>query len=317
MTKQAIAPRPISDTSANLKRSLPLFDLLQRARPAARRRIDEVRQLIWANLPVWQPPGRPHGLASELIVSVTSYPRRFRSLHYTLRSLLEQDVKADRTILWIAERDRDAIPRAVWALRDRGLEIRFSADIRSYKKLVPALEAFPHAFIATADDDIIYPPDWLGVLVDGYSPVDPSIVCRRAHRIGFDTEGFKPYLAWELNLNDGSAFEPADDLLAVGAGGVLYPPGALHADVLRADMFMQLAPQGDDLWFWWMGRRLGTKTRCAGEMKEYRYVVGTQAVALWGENSTGGNDRQLAALVSAFGYDQVKPGGPDRAPARL
>jgi hypothetical protein len=35
-----------------------------------------------------------------------------------------------------------------------GLEIRTCRDLRSVKKLVPALEEFPRAFIATADDDL-------------------------------------------------------------------------------------------------------------------------------------------------------------------
>lgn len=303
--------RHMSINSTALQQPFARADLLHRARASARRRVDEVRQQIWAHWPVWRGGARPHHLPGELIISVTSYPKRFRSLHYTLRSLLEQDVRADRTILWVADQDRDAIPRAVWGLRARGLEIRFTADVRSYKKLVPTLEAFPNAFIVTADDDIIYPPDWLGVLVDAYDRSDPCIICRRAHRIGFAPDGFEPYLTWQLNLDDGSGFAPSEDLLAVGAGGILYPPGTLHADVLRADMFMRLAPQGDDLWFWWMGRRLGTRTKCAGEMSEYRYVAGTQEAGLWGENSLGGNDRQLAALVAALGYDQVRPGQAD------
>jgi hypothetical protein len=243
-----------------------------------------------------------------LIISLTSYPPRFPMLHYTLRSLLEQEIRPDRTILWIAEQDRTKLPRQVRALRARGLEIRFSPDVRSYKKLVFALQAFPEAFIVTADDDILYPPDWLGALVDGHDPRDPCVVCRRAHRIEFGADQFEPYLAWELNADDGLGGRASVDLLAVGAGGVLYPPGTLHADVTRADLFMQLAPHGDDLWFWWMGRRSGTKTKRVGQPLEYRYVTGTQATALWAENSVGGNDRQLAALVSAFGYEQVRPG---------
>jgi hypothetical protein len=46
----------------------------------------------------------PHNLPGELIVSLTSYPDRFPTLHKTVRSLLSQDMLADRTILWVATR---------------------------------------------------------------------------------------------------------------------------------------------------------------------------------------------------------------------
>ena len=43
--------------------------------------------------------GRPHGLAAELVVSLTSYPPRFGTLAHTLKSLWRQNVKADRSSL--------------------------------------------------------------------------------------------------------------------------------------------------------------------------------------------------------------------------
>jgi len=105
--------------------------------------------------------GRAHNLGSELIVSLTSHPPRFPTLHLTLGCLLDQSFRADRVILWIAHDDMALLPAAVRKLERRGLEIRACDDIRSYKKLVPALEAFPHAFIVTADDDLELAPDWL------------------------------------------------------------------------------------------------------------------------------------------------------------
>jgi hypothetical protein len=35
----------------------------------------------------------------------------------------------------------------------------------------------------------------------------------------------------------------------------------LHEDVTDKKLFMQLAPQADDVWFWAMGEMAGTKTR--------------------------------------------------------
>ena len=46
----------------------------------------------------------------------------------------------------------------------RGLEIRECDNLRSFKKLVPALQTFPNAFIVTADDDLYFAPNWLETL---------------------------------------------------------------------------------------------------------------------------------------------------------
>ena len=67
---------------------------------------------------------RPHGLATELIVSLTSYPPRFAVLAKTLRSLIDQRVKPDRLVLWIAHDDTAQLPvvrrsRAPWGSRRR------------------------------------------------------------------------------------------------------------------------------------------------------------------------------------------------------
>ena len=95
----------------------------------------------------------PHGLRSPLIVSLTSYPARFGSLHLVLRSLLTQSVRADRVVLWLDEGDEHLLPPAVTSL---GVETRICPRWRSYKKIIPTLMEWPEAHIVTADDDIYY-----------------------------------------------------------------------------------------------------------------------------------------------------------------
>src|SRR5579864_6248399 len=98
--------------------------------------------------------GTPHGLPGTLVVSLTSYPPRFPTVALTLRCLLTQSIKPDHVILWIAHADEARLPPEVLALRALGLEIRSTEDLRSFKKIVPALRDFPDAFIVTADDDV-------------------------------------------------------------------------------------------------------------------------------------------------------------------
>ena len=243
---------------------------------------------------------RPHGLPGPLIVSLTSYPPRFATLHRTLKGLLRQTVRPDRLILWIGERDEP--PAKVRALAGRGLEIRRVRHLGPFTKLLPALEAFPGAFIVIADDDVHYAADWLERLVESHDPAAPAILCRRAHRLGTDAGGaILPFALWERDVRDAAARAPSTDLIPTGVGGVLYPPGSLDPAVADEALFTRLCPHGDDFWFYWMARRAGTRHRLVGDGFDYRDWPGSQAVALHPDNLAGRYDRQLAALVAHFG----------------
>ena len=181
--------------------------------------------------------GQPHRLPARLIVSLTSYPPRFGTLVHSLRSLLLQTVKADRTILWIAHRDLPLLPADVVGIQAAGLEIRATDDLRSYKKIIPALDAFPDAFICTADDDQYYRPSWLEELI-AVARGDRVVTCHRAHEITFDAHGvFNPYNQWVL------------DTRRRGTMRALFPNGAGRAVIRRA--------------FWRTRRRMRTRRRSA------------------------------------------------------
>ena len=68
-------------------------------------------------------------------------------IHYTLYSLLNQTVKPDEVVLWLAKEQfpngNDDIPPAVLDLQKNGLTIKWCEDLRSYKKLIPSLKEYP------------------------------------------------------------------------------------------------------------------------------------------------------------------------------
>lgn len=243
---------------------------------------------------------RPHALPGELILSLTSHPPRFATLRRALDSLLRQTVAPDRILLWIARQDFAQLPNEVRQLESRGLEIRSCADLKSYNKLIPALEAFPEAFIATVDDDIRYPVDLLERLVRGSEPA--VITCNRAHRIRRRPDGtLAPFCQWEMNVADAPAREASTDIIPIGVGGVLYPPGTLHPMFADRSMFQRLCPQGDDLWFYWCARAASTRHRKVGEAMLLPLLSKSQETNLWVANLAGGNDRMIAALEAELG----------------
>lgn len=247
------------------------------------------------------PRRRAHGLPGEMIVTLTSYPPRFSTLSFTLRSLMEQSTPADRIALWIAEDDADKLPSDVTDLIGRGVELHLCADVRSFKKLVFAVETWPDAFLVTTDDDVFYPPEWLAGLAEGFAPAAPTIVCHRAHRIPAFSDGAPPkYVEWDWDVQDERARSPSADLMAVGVGGVLYPPRALHAEVTDRESFTRLCPNADDLWFFWCARRAGTLYKKIGAVFPLLYWDSSQDERLFESNTTA-NDEQFTRLVEAYG----------------
>lgn len=295
---------------AALKRLLmdhaPWLVHLKRDFDGASRRRQATRDLKLAKAAVAAFPNtrrrRRSRLPGELIVSLTSYPPRFPTLAPTIKGLLDQRLQADRVVLWIYEDDEAAIPPDVLDLRQHGLEIRTCSDTRSYKKLIPALRAFPEAFVVTADDDIYYPPTWLETLVECVDPARPGIVGTRAHVALMKSDGCPlPYTSWLMETKATNVSAPGQALFLTGIGGVLYPPHSLHPDVEREDLFMRLCPQADDVWLFAMSELAGTPRRRTARAVPLVPWPTSQDVGLFHENVAGsGNDRQLQNVIETY-----------------
>ena len=105
----------------------------------------------------------------DIIVSLTTYGKRLYDVHLAIESIMEQTMKANRILLWLDEGYiNQRLPKTLELLKKRGLEIRYCKDLRSYKKLIPALKEFPNDAIITIDDVLIYEFDLLERLIQSY-----------------------------------------------------------------------------------------------------------------------------------------------------
>lgn len=283
---------------------------LIRARLRAMRRLRNAERAV-ARFPRVLPQ-RQHGLPFPLTLSLTSYPPRYPTLARTLKSLLDQRVRPDRTVLWLGHRDVSALPADVKALESHGLEIRRCDDLRSYKKLIPALEAFPEDAIVTADDDVYYPPYWLEELVGTVNPDRPAIICTRAHLAMIDKRGFfAPYGEWQWETHERADVDPHQRLFPTGVGGILYPPRSLDMAVTDASRFTAICPTTDDVWFFWMGETAGTPHRRIGREIPVITWKNSQEVGLVHANVfANSNDEQLARLAEFYGRPVDVPAAP-------
>lgn len=226
--------------------------------------------------------------AEEIIVSLTSFPERIETVSETIKTLLMQTQKPNRIILWLAEeqfqnKEKD-LPQILLKMQKYGLEIKWCHNIRSFKKLIPTLELCPEAIVITADDDLIYRRHWISILYKEYLK-HPDMVC--AHRI---TKFYLENDSYNVISGGYDTWPEATYLHKLtGGAGALYPPNIFNENAFNTDMFMQLCPTSDDIWFWLMAVLNGVKV-CVPARPDLNliYVKGTQeGPTLWSINDRG------------------------------
>ena len=225
-----------------------------------------------------------------VVASLTSFPDRINTLHITIKSLLVQDFKPDYLVLYLAEnqfenKEKD-LPQNLLELKKYGLEIRwYIDDIRSYKKLIPALNDFKNSIIITFDDDIVYKKNTISTLYNAYLKDSKNIYAQRSARIYLEDDTIKNLKSNELYIKDFNL--PSFKNRLTGCAGVLYPPNCFYKDIDNKELFFNLIPTHDDVWFWTMAVLNGTKI---GVVKGFRESITTiedsQKVGLCKENNT-------------------------------
>lgn len=196
---------------------------------------------------------------NDLIVSLTSFPGRINDVWKVIESLKRQTVKPGRIILWLSIQQfpsKSQIPQSLTKLEDELFSIRLvDEDFRSHKKYFYSIREFPDKTIITCDDDVYYDEDMIRRLVDTAKRYPNCIISNYASRIKHGNDGsLLPYLKWSSDIRPYNS----DNLLQIGAGGVLYPPGCLHDLVLNSNVFMNVCPLADDIWLNSMARLKGT-----------------------------------------------------------
>ena len=111
-------------------------------------------------------------------------PLRIGKVHLTIQSILRQSRPADRILLWLSKEEfpeEAQLPANLLRLKEKGLDIRFCDNIRSFKKVFYTAQEFENDVIVTADDDALYPENWLEGLWDTHEKYPGCVCCYRAH----------------------------------------------------------------------------------------------------------------------------------------
>ena len=246
----------------------------------------------------------------QVIVSLTSFPERINIVTKTIKTLLTQTVKPDELILWLApeqfpNREKD-LPQELLELQKYGLTIDWYKDIRSYKKIIPALKKYPEAVIITTDDDIYYAADTVETLYKSYLEHKNEI---QAHRCDvLRVENGKILWAKTRELyQDKNRVKASFKNRLTGYGAVLYPPHCFYKDVCDENLIKKLLPTHDDIWLWAMAVLNGYKTRLVkGYSESIDYVEDSQQYGLCKINKKGaGTSLEEAYSIILKQYPQI------------
>ena len=244
-----------------------------------------------STLPVTEPSGP--------IVSLTTYSKRIHTVYFAIESIAAGRKRASRLILWLDDEQLlSNLPDSVKRLQDRGLEVRQSANYGPHTKYYPYLlstSAF-HSPLVTADDDTIYPSDWLEGLQQACAAHPEVIACYRAHEMRFSADGFRPYAAWGRCRSNLPSFHH----FLTGVSGCIYPPHFVEKLKAAGTGFQTVCPKADDVWLHACALRFGFKIRQIQPwQRTFPLTPETQDIGLAVTNvHASQNDAQISATYT-------------------
>ena len=142
----------------------------------------------------------------------------------------------------------------------------YKEAIISYKKLIPARRMFKHSTIVTFDDDIIYEPWRLKVLLECADIYPGCIIGFRGKTPTFSLfNEINSYKDWPYAALTSNQFLT----ILTGCGGILYPPIKDYDQLIQNyQLAVDLGKTCDDVFFWACALSKSIPRICLGFNKE-------------------------------------------------
>lgn len=233
------------------------------------------------------------------VVTVTTHGERLERAYLALESIARGVELPARLILWLDDPVRFAtLPRSLRRLQRRGLEVRLAPNFKVHTKYYPYVTGYPDdvAPLVTADDDILYPSDWLADLLSTHRAFPGDVVAFRAHRMGVEDGAITPYATW--SPASGRAASAA--YFGTSVSGQVFPFELQTLLRGRGEAFRDISADNDDIWIHSVAIDAGMRVRLVtGASQMFPFVPNTQQSGLYLTNYwNGANDRQVAASYS-------------------
>lgn len=242
----------------------------------------------------------------QIIVSLTSYPKRIEYVATALGPLFRQTIPVDEVILWLPMEELEETGTAIPAeLTELEADPRFTIrdcpiNLKPHNKYFHVMQERPDDIVITVDDDVVCSVRLVEKLIEMHLRHPKCVVGDRTHRVLKGEGRLLPYANWRHSQNEESDQERFD-LLATGVGGVLYPPRVFDPAVFDAEAIKELAFFGDDLWLFVHEHRLRVPVVDSVNPCYFTYIEGSQEAGLYHDNlDNGRNDVMLQALFERF-----------------
>lgn len=246
------------------------------------------------------------------VISLTTISSRVARLAPVIESLLLQQKAQTRYYIkiyistepYMLDEGISDIPHDLYTLaeqhRDK-VEICYTRNIGPYRKFIPILESYRNNeiyfdYLVTADDDTIYPSDWLRGLVLGIQQHD-CVVAYRGRQLMFKNFRIAPYLTWRYSIDE--LLFPDIRTVGIGKDGIIYRPCFFHPAVMNIEKALALCGHTDDLWLKIHTALLGVPSvllqqDLAAEFPDFSKDDTTTLYHRF--NEMGGNDSAMSAL---------------------
>jgi hypothetical protein len=228
------------------------------------------------------------------IVSLTSYGKRIDTAYLAIESIARGSLLPSELILWLDEEPRyRSLPIALKRLKQRGLTVRLCKNYGPHKKYYPFVDSQEEfaAPLVTADDDVLYPHDWLCTLTAAFQRNPRVVSGYRARVMSLQGDRIAPYMEWTLC----GTTKPSWRHVLNGVSGAIYPPLFLAALKNAGSEFEKCCPKADDVWLHANALRAGFRVQQIGKRAtHFLFIPGSQEIALYFDNTTTGNDLQIA-----------------------
>lgn len=242
----------------------------------------------------------------EMLVSLTSYPARFDTLHITLKTIMYQSMKPNRVILYLDENvEKKSLPTRLLKLQKYGLEIENRPyTLKCHKKYLHAIMENPDTNVITIDDDVMYHRRTIEELYLTHICYPEAVCAKRVHRVLLDSKGaLLPYSEWDWLCT--SVTKPSNMLLLTGVGGVLYPPHCWSEETLDPNEILRLSSNQDDIWL--LNRGVVDEVKVVWAKTKYidpPTIPKSQKVGLYQNNVNQNlNDYYMETLMKEFGIN--------------
>lgn len=190
----------------------------------------------------------------NVVISLTSYPKRIHMVHKVIESLWKQAVCANEILLYLSlnefpQMEEDIPPVLKGMIGKNGFDIVWVEDnLKSHKKYYYALQQKKNSVVITVDDDVIYSESLIRDLLSVHSIFPQAVLARRGRIILREGDQLAEYQYWDGRCSQEYMESPRMDLCAIGIGGILYPPGCATENWFEKQVIKSEFENQDDLW---------------------------------------------------------------------